>query len=70
VPSSEILGRRAKAGEITFAEAARALVTRVHFEMGENVSETARKLEIDRRTVQRHVDQKRLARWRKQGGKK
>ncbi len=68
VPSSEVLGRRAKAGEVTLGEVARALVTRVHASTGENTAETARKLGIDYRTVQRWVDPKRLARWRK--GKK
>ena len=42
-PSSEIFGRRAKAGELTVAELIRAYVTRVYVLSGLNQSETARR---------------------------
>jgi transcriptional regulator with AAA-type ATPase domain len=62
-PSSEILGRRAKAGEVTLDEVARAYVTCMYALTGENASETARRAKIDRKKVSRLLDFDRLARW-------
>jgi len=44
VPSSGILGRRAKAGEVSLEEVNRALVTRVYVATNLNKAETARRL--------------------------
>jgi transcriptional regulator with AAA-type ATPase domain len=62
-PSSEILGRRAKAGGVTLEEVERAYVTRLYALTGQNASETARRAEIDRKKVSRLLDFGRLARW-------
>jgi DNA-binding NtrC family response regulator len=60
-PSSEILGPRAKAGEITLDELTRSFVTRVHFLTGLNKAETARRLGCDARKVSRWLDRASLA---------
>jgi DNA-binding NtrC family response regulator len=65
LPSSGILGPKAKAGEVSFVEATRALVTWTHVLTGQNTAETARLMEVDRRTVTRWLDPARLARWLK-----
>jgi len=62
VPSSGILGRRAKAGEVTLEEVNRAFVTRVYVATNLNKAETARRLGLDTRTVQRLLDPGLLAR--------
>jgi DNA-binding NtrC family response regulator len=62
VPSSEILGRRAKAGEVSVEDLLKAYVTRIYFLTGQNKSETARLCGFDRRTVSRYIDPERLAR--------
>ena len=67
VPSSGILGPRAKAGEVTLDEINRAYVTRVHLLSEQNMAETARRTGVDRRTVRRWLDFARLARWLKGG---
>ena len=62
MPSSGILGRRAKAGEVTLEEVNRAFVTRVYVATNLNTAETARRLGLDTRTVQRLLDPGLLAR--------
>jgi DNA-binding NtrC family response regulator len=65
LPSSGILGPRAKAGEVSFDELNRAYVTRVHVLTDQNKAETARRVGLDWRTVGRWIDPVRLARWLK-----
>jgi hypothetical protein len=62
VPSSDILGRRAKTGDVDHEELLRAYVTWVYFRTGQNKTETARRTGFDRRTVSRWIDPVRLAR--------
>jgi hypothetical protein len=63
LPSSGILGPRAKAGEVSFEDLAQAYVTRMHVLTDQNASETGRRTGLDRRTVRRWIDPTRLARW-------
>jgi DNA-binding NtrC family response regulator len=63
VPSSGVLGPRAKAGDVSLDELDRAYVTRIYMLTGENVAETSRRTGLDRRTVQRRIDRARLVRW-------
>jgi DNA-binding NtrC family response regulator len=63
VPSSGILGPKAKAGEVSFEELTRSYVTHVHALTDQNKAETARRTGLDWRTVRRWVDPVRLARW-------
>ncbi|MFO0757608.1 MAG: sigma 54-interacting transcriptional regulator [Byssovorax sp.] len=67
LPSSGILGPRAKEGNVSVEELTRAYVTRVHLLSEQNVSETARRTGLDRRTVQKWLDPARLARWLRGG---
>jgi hypothetical protein len=62
VPSSDILGDRAKAGEVDQHERRRAYVTWIYFVTGHNKAETARLTGFHRRTVTRWIDPVRLAR--------
>jgi ActR/RegA family two-component response regulator len=62
VPSSDILGGRAKAGAIDHEELLRAYVTAVYFSTGQNKAETARLTGFHRRTVGSLIDPVRLAR--------
>jgi len=62
LPSSGILGPRAKAGDVDHEELIRAYVTRIHALTGQNKAETARRTGFDRRTVARWIDPVRLAR--------
>ena len=70
LPSSGILGPRAKEGEVTVEELNRAYVTRVHVLTDQNQSETARRTGLNWRTVGRMIDPVRLARWLGRGKKK
>ncbi len=63
LPSSGILGPKAKAGEVTLEEVNRALVTRVFVLTDQNKAETGRLLGVTWRTVARWLDLARLARW-------
>jgi hypothetical protein len=65
VPSSEILGERAKAGKVSLEELSRDAVTRAFFASGENFAAAGRALGVDRRTVERWLDMERLERLRK-----
>ena len=65
LPSSGILGPKAKAGEVTLAELERAYVTQVHVLTDQNMAETARRTGLTWRTVSRKLDLARLARWLK-----
>lgn len=69
LPSSGILGPRAKAGEITVEELTRAYVTRVHVLTGQNRSETARRTGLNWRTVGQRLDPARLLRWLREAPK-
>jgi hypothetical protein len=62
LPSSGILGPRAKAGDVDHEELLRAYVTRIHARTGQNKAETARLTGFDRRTVARWIDPERLSR--------
>jgi DNA-binding NtrC family response regulator len=68
LPSSGILGPKAKAGEVTLKELEKAYVTQVHVLTDQNIAKTARLTGVDRRTVLEKLDLARLARWLK--GKK
>jgi ActR/RegA family two-component response regulator len=63
MPSSGLLGPRAKAGDVSLDELDRAYVTRIYMLTGENVAETSRRTGLDRRTVRRRIDRARLVRW-------
>jgi hypothetical protein len=65
LPSSEILGKKTKAGKIGFVELVRAYMTWMHLLNGQNRAETARQTGVDERTVRRWLDPARLARWLK-----
>src|SRR5262249_14234908 len=62
LPSSGIVGPRAKAGDVDHGELIRAYVTRIYVRTGQNKSETARLTGFDRRTVGRWIDPVRLSR--------
>ncbi len=65
LPSSGILGPRAKRGEATLEDVNRSFATRVHLLTGQNNAETARRLKADWRTVNKLIDPARIARWLK-----
>ena len=65
MPSSGILGPKAKAGEIGFKQLGRAYGTRMYVVTGQNRAETARRAGLDRRTVLRWLNPARLVRWLK-----
>jgi hypothetical protein len=62
VPSSGILGGRAKAGEVDWMTVLTIYVTTVYARTGMNKAETARRTRIDRRALSRWIDPVRLAR--------
>ncbi|MFO0762921.1 MAG: sigma 54-interacting transcriptional regulator [Byssovorax sp.] len=51
LPSSGLLGPRAKTGEVSAEDLTRSLVKRVHAMSGENIAETARRTRLNWRTV-------------------
>jgi DNA-binding NtrC family response regulator len=63
MPSSGLLGRRAKLGAVSLQELIRAYVTHVYLLANQNKAETARKLGLNWRTVSRLIDPERVARW-------
>jgi ActR/RegA family two-component response regulator len=58
-----ILRPKAKAGEVTLEELAKAYVTQVHVLTDQNMAETVRRTGLTWRTVSRKLDPARLARW-------
>jgi len=62
MPSSGLLGPRAKAGEVDHKKLLSAYVTHVYVSTGQNKAATARITGFDRRTVAQLIDEERLAR--------
>jgi DNA-binding NtrC family response regulator len=68
--SSGLLGPNAKAGRATVDALVRDLVTRAFADTNQNISKTALRAGIDRKTVLQKIDPVRLARLLKKGPKK
>ena len=69
-PSSGIVGPNAKTGAVDAHEVLVSFVNHVYVETGQNLSETARRTGLDRKTVRQKLDLARLARWRERGSKR
>jgi hypothetical protein len=70
VPSSGLLGPKAKEGKIDVDELTRAYVTYVHALTNQNRSETARRTGLSWRTVGEKIDPVRLTRLLEQKSRK
>jgi DNA-binding NtrC family response regulator len=69
-PSSGLVGPNAKRGVVDAEDLLQAYVSHVYMETGQNLSETARRTGLDRKTVRQKLDLARLARWRERGSKR
>jgi DNA-binding NtrC family response regulator len=69
-PSSGLVGPNAKRGAVNAEVLIQAYVNHVFLETGQNLSETARRTGLDRKTVRQKLDLPRLARWLERAPKK